>query len=98
MFVSADALLVCPPALLLTAGTLAGIAGRMALDAGTPAHAPVGDLAAGEALVALAAAACRRMEAVAADTAEVAALVRRAAAEYDAADDRAVWRTRESCG
>jgi hypothetical protein len=94
--VSSEALLVCPPALVRSAAELEEIGRRLASGPDPPGDPPAGGPAAGAALLELASAVRRRLDAFATDTAEVAALVRRAAAAYDAVDDRAVWRIRGS--
>jgi hypothetical protein len=91
---STDALQVCPAALRRSAGMLAGVAQRFAHQSDGPLDAPDGALPTAVALTELAATVRRRVAALAADTADAAAQVRRAAAEYEAADDRAVRRTR----
>jgi hypothetical protein len=93
-----DDLLVCPATLHDSASALAAIARRTAYaTAGPPLDLPPDAWSAGAALAGLTATVRRQVDALAASTAEVADLLRRAVREYEAVDDRAARRTRGVC-
>jgi hypothetical protein len=93
--VFADDVLVCPEALRRSAATLSSIARRLAYEAeGPPLEVPAEGLQSGVALAELTATVRQRLAVLSASTVDAAVLIRRAAGEYEATDERAVRRSR----